>query len=193
MAICDLKERTFNLLKPYVAPPSTWDKIYSWTLTRARVILIIAQVIVVATFLVKVVIDMQAKDLNEEIDRQEAALREFSMALEPELRQIQLKSKAYEKIWEGSSAYADVVNEIISYVPNLGQELNLRISGDSVTVRGSGSFADLSQIEAKMKQSKTFSSAKLANLEASSEVGAETGKYIINAIIANVENRSILE
>jgi hypothetical protein len=183
--------RIFNLLKPYKAPPTSWDKIYDWLLGRARIVMIVAEIVVALSFAGKVIVDVQAKNLDDQIEVKDFELSQFANTIEPKLRTLQQKALTYTKVWEGSSRYAEILKEINGYIPNAGADLNIRINGNQVTIRGDDSLGTLSLIESAIRNSSTFSSVSVSSLSSDSgEVIQETGVLVLNATIADIDTRT---
>lgn len=183
--------RIFNLLKPYTPPPTGWDKIYDWLLGRARIIMVIAEIIVAITFMAKVVVDTQAKGFDDEIKFQDFELQRFAVSVEPVINKLQNKAQMYQQLWDGSSSYADVLAEIHSYIPNPGSELLITINREEVSIAGEESFDALAQIEEAMKQSDTFSEVSVSQLNTdTSGPSGISGDYLLTATIAKVKNRT---
>jgi putative cofactor-binding repeat protein len=179
------QKRIFNLLKPFKPPATTWDKIYDWLINRARVIMVFAEIAVALSFVGKVVVDVQAKNLDDALTGAQRTLGQFSTTVEPEIRLLQGKADAYRKIWDGSSGYSEVLQEIHSYIPNPSDDIVVRIDGNQITIRGGSTLDELVDIEAKMRASETFSSVTLPTLAAeSSDITAGEGKYAFSATIA---------
>jgi len=179
------KQRIFNLLKPYVPPSSSWDRVYDWLLNRARIIMVFAEIIVVAAFVGKVVVDVQAKNLTEQVESNQAELNRFAQTIEKDIRRVQQKADAYQKIWNGSSGYSDVLAEIHSFISNPSAEVIIRFDGPAVVIRGGTSFGELEIIEAQMRTSTTFTGVTLPTLSAeSSELSLGEGQYVFTATIA---------
>ncbi len=187
----DPKKRIFNLLKPYKPPPTSWDRIYDWLLGKARLVMVIAEIAVALAFIGKVVVDVQAKALDDQIKTKDFELQQFASAIEPNIRTIQQKSQTYSKTWDSASAYSDVLKEIDSYIPNTGSDLNIHFSGSTVTIRGDDTLGTLSLIEKSMRASKTFSAVSVPSLSSdNSAVQKDSGVLVLNATIAKVANRT---
>lgn len=185
------KRRIFNLLKPYRPPPNTWDKIYDWLLNRARVIMVLAEIIVVVAFVTKVVVDVQAKSLDDQIESAQATLGLFSTTAEPTVRKIQQKSSDYAAIWDASSGYSRVITEINSYIQNPSADIVIRITDNKVSISGGSNISDLAQIEARMKSSPTFTNVTLPTLSTDSgEASFRQGQYVFNAEIVGDARRT---
>ncbi|MBE0573852.1 hypothetical protein IH575_03045, partial [Candidatus Dojkabacteria bacterium] len=110
------KKRIFNLLKPVQPPPSFWDKFYNWILTRARVVILITELLIVAAFVGKVIVDTQARTKDEEIQNLRAENSFYATEREPIFRDFQRRDVTYQRIWSNSSEYNEVLNEIYSYI-----------------------------------------------------------------------------
>lgn len=185
--------KAFNLLKPEKAPPSAWDKVYHWLLTRARVVIVISEIIVAIAFVAKVGVDLQAKDLDEMLLKESASLSQLATSVEPALRKVQLASRTYEKVWEKSSKYSGILSEIHSYIVNPAANIVITVTNDRVSIRGDDSLQTLQYIESKMKSSSTFTQVSLElNTEGETSSGSQ-GEYLIKANIVEVEGRYKLE
>lgn len=188
-----IKHRVFNLLSPYQSPPTTWDKIYDWLLGRARIVMLIAEFAVVISFVLKVAVDTEAKNLNEEIETNNFELQQYAATIEPQIRLIQLRAQGYKNLWENSSAYSAILNEIYSYFPNLSANIVVRITGSEVTITGDGNLIDFSRVETQMKNSDTFSEVVVQNINSEGgEVVSGQGSYALVAKIKEIQNRSKL-
>ena len=186
----DRKTRIFNLLKPYKPPLTSWDRIYEWLLGRARVVMVVAEIVVALAFFGKVIVDVQAKNLDDQIKTKDFELSQYAKAVEPQVRVLQQKASTYIKVWNNASSYSDVLKEIDSYIPNAGANLSINITEDQVTIRGDDTLGVLSTIESSMRASKTFSSVSVPSLSADSgEVRQQTGVLVLNATLAKVANR----
>lgn len=188
-----LHHKIFNLLKPELPPPTAWDKIYDWLATRARIVVVICEILVVICFIGKVVVDIQSKDINEALDAKSRDLASFFGTIEPKLRKIQQKSRNYERIWEGSNKYNEVLNEILSYIPNPGINITINMSGETVTIRGDDELSALQTIEAKMKVSPNFKEVQLELNTEGNQQGLPVGSYIISALVADLNSRESLK
>lgn len=186
------RNKIFNLLKPYVPPASGWDRIYEWLLGKARIVMLIVELIVVATFVTKVVIDTQAKGLEDEIKVKDFELQRLAVSVEPAIRKLQNKTEMYKILWDKSSSYASVLSEVHSYIPNPGAELLVAINRDELTISGVDNFSSLAEIERAMKASTTFSLVSLTQLNTESSASGTTGDYILTAIIAKPADREKL-
>lgn len=187
-----LHHKIFNLLKPEAPPPTAWDRIYDYLATRARIVVVVCELLVVVCFIGKVIVDIQSKDINEALDAKSRNLASFFGTIEPQLRKIQQKSRAYERLWEGSSKYNELLDEIFSFIPNPGVNVAVTLTGEAVTIRGDDELSALQAIEAKMKVSANFTNVKLELNTQGSQPSSPVGSYIITALVADLESRDDL-
>jgi len=182
-----MARRTFNLLKPLAPPKSVWDKVYDWILGKARVVILITEILIALAFFAKVVQDTDAKNKEDEIARLTAELRFYADTLEPKFRLIERKDQNYVNIWNLTPKYSEVLAEIYSYIPNAASEINVRIEGARVTIFGTEDLSTLQVLEAALKSSGTFSAAVIENLSLQQqEILEQKGDYILTAIIKDL-------
>lgn len=185
-------KRIFNLLKPYTAPPTVWDKAYDWLVTRARIILIVVEIIVAVSFVSKVVVDVQAKALDEKLVSSNFELGSYAATVEPHLRSVQQKVNSYTKIWQGSSSFAPILSEIDSYIPTNAADIQILINSKQVSVSGKEDLDTLSKIEQQMKISPTFTSTKISlDTTTDANTGEQNSQYVLTADLAEVSSRVI--
>jgi len=178
------KQRTFNLLKPVEPPPTIWDKIYSWILVNARIVILITELLIAFTFMGKVIEDTAAKNKDKEIQNDKAELAFYSTDKEPIFRNIQTKNQKYNIIWSNSTSYTNVLKEIYSYITNPGSEITIRITKSKVSIFGYEDLGSLKDLEAAMKSSPTFNSVFVDNLSLQKkEIDTSQGLYVLEAII----------
>ena len=156
--------------------------------------MVFAEIAVAAAFIGKVVVDVQAKNLDDAIKNKDFELQAFATSSEPTLRTLQQKALNYAKVWDASSSYADVLKEMDTYIPNTGSNLSIRINGDQVTVRGDDNLQVLSVIEQAMRASKTFKTVSVSSLSSDSgNVQDNTGVLVLNATLADVTARQSIK
>src|SRR5690606_9013517 len=122
------RNQIFNLLKPYAPPLSAWDKVYNWILGRARIVMIVAEIVVAIAFVGKVIVDVDAKNLQEQIDIKDFELRQYATTIEPVIRKVQAKSNLYAELWNTSTSFAPVLREAHRHIPLQTQELSITLS-----------------------------------------------------------------
>jgi len=180
------EQRIFNLLKPVTPPTTGWDKIYEWMIGKARIVVLITELIIATTFVFKVIEDTQAKNKEKQIEQLSGELTLYAQSLEPKFRAIQNKGSDYTSLWENSGEYSNVVNEVFSYIANPSTDLSVRVGKNTVSVLGFEDLATLQKLEESMKNSKTFSSVGIRDLTLEGEeVTANKGRYILEATMVN--------
>jgi hypothetical protein len=185
---------SFNLLKPIHPPKTLWDKVYDWVLNRARIVFLITEILIAIAFFGKVIQDTDAKNKEREIERLNGELAFYQTSLEPEFRLLHLKDQNYIAIWNASSDYSSVLNEIYSFFPSGVNNISIKIEGNKVSLVGNEDLSILLQIEAKFKASQTFveNSAQINTLVIEKEEILEgTGQYVLSAILKDVKRLEI--
>ncbi len=187
--------RTFNLIKPVEPPKSYWDKVYEWVVSRAKVIFIVCEVLIVTAFALKVVVDNSAnsrKEVFQELKNQSAF---YEAQYEQEIRRTQSKSFEYLKLWNGSSQMAEILQEVYGYLPASSNEITVKIDKDRLQIYGTDDLEALRILEQSLKNSSTFTTAAVDTLSLEQQDSLEgRGRYVLTAIISeNNLTRSDLE
>jgi hypothetical protein len=177
-------DKSFNLLKPIEPPKTYWDKIYDWILTRARIVLLIVVVIIIGTFFAKVAVDNIGKNKIQQFTSANNKLLGLSTQYEADFRRTQFKNDEYLKLWNGSSAYAQILDEIYAYLPNPSNQFSVTIADNTILITGSDGSAELELLEDLVKSSETFNSESFRVTREQREVEQETGKFILEATIS---------
>jgi hypothetical protein len=175
----------FNLLKPIERPKTLWDKVYDWVVGKARVVVLVAELVIAIAFVSKVVVDTQAKNKTKAIERLGTEIQFYS-AKEAEFRKVQKKVNDYLKLWDKTSNAAAILTEVYSYIPNPGDEISIKVENDTVSIYGYDSLDSLGSLEAAMKGSDTFvvGSVRIDTLTLEEkEILQETGQYVLSATI----------
>lgn len=182
-----MKKRNFNLLKPVAPPKTVWDKVYDWLLGRARIVILITEILIGIAFFAKVIQDTDAKNKEDLIARLTQELNFYADRLEPEFRVIEAKDISYETLWNNSNKYSEVLTEIYSYIANASSEINIRVDGREVTIFGTEDLSILQTLEANLKSSQTFSSVIIKSLTLEQqEILEQKGDYVLTAIIRDI-------
>ena len=158
--------KVFNLLQPKSAPPTAWDNIYNWLVTRARLIMIVAEILVVVVFVSKVLVDIQAKNYDDTIKALDEQIQFEYKSVEPRVRTFQQKTASYASLWKQSSSYAEILAEIRSYLVDSQAEVVISVLDNFIEVKGVASNTDVQALEAAMKSSSTFTAVQLAEVTA---------------------------
>lgn len=187
------EKRIFNLLKPAEAPSTAWDKVYDWLLGKARIVVLITELIIAVTFVFKVIEDTAAKNKEKEIENLNGQLAIYAQNLEPEFRLIQTKSSNYLSLWANSSDYSPIIDEIFSYIVNPSAELSVRVSRNNISVYGFDDLATLQKLEESLKGSDSFQSVDVRDLSLEAEeIAANKGRYILEATVVDYKRDPIL-
>ena len=179
----------FNLLKPQRTPATMWEKIYSWVLGTARIIVIIVEVIVVLSFGARVGVDTISSRLDKEVTKQQNTLGAFSES-ETRYRNIQSRTREYKNIWEHSSNYSTMLKELENYLGANFTNLTIGLSEDELTIRGEGDVTKISALEESMKSSPNLKNVEIYDLSAERE-GSRRSSFGVKAIIKDYNIRSL--
>jgi Tfp pilus assembly protein PilN len=161
----------FNLLQGSVRPADSWDKINDWVTNVGRVIVMIVEIVVIVSFVARVFIDTQTKNLieREEVNSQAlAALRQREILF----RDRQQRFDNYKTIWNASSSYAPLVADINSPLPRGVEDLTISLSGNLITLQGQARSEEVRNFENRLKASGLYSDVQVVELE---QVGGTQG------------------
>lgn len=186
------EKRIFNLLKPVEPPTTAWDKVYEWLLGKARIVVLITELIIAVTFVFKVIEDTAAKNKEKQIEQLSGELNIYTENLEPKFKAIQGKTSDYMFVWEHSSNYTPIINEVFSYIENPSVDLSVSVVKNIVSVYGFDELAILQKLENSMKNSPTFATVGIRDLSLDGdEVTANKGRYILEATLDKFSRDSI--
>lgn len=183
-------KKGFNLLKIQPEPPSVWTKFYDWIVGTARVVIIIVEIIVLVAFGVRVVVDMQAKNIDKQVAQHEAILGVMGGG-ETQFRRVQAKTNAYKQIWNNSPDYLDIITRINAVLPvnNTISNLTITIDKQNVLITGTAPKSkeeDVKKLEDNLKNNLPFlSDTVLQKLEDSTD----QLKFTFSATLTNVSNK----
>lgn len=154
----------FNFLKSQVEPPSVWTRVYDWVVGTARIILIVFEVAVVIALCIRIVVDVQSKNLDDQISNVEKILdiRKFE---ESKYRLIQNKINAFTTAWTTSNTYSDAYDAINNFIPLSATEYRVVISDQTITIGGKATNEDIGAMEKSLKESLLLKDTKLTTLE----------------------------
>jgi len=174
----------FNLLKPLEEPKDYWDRIYEWLTTRAKIVVLFVEILMVVAFVLKITVDNIGKNGEQEYEKLNIEATLLSTQYENEFREIQRNEIEYKKLWRNGSGFADILEEVDSYIENVGTDFSIKVDTDRINIFGYQDLESLRQLENSLKTSPTFSGAFIDDLSLRGEDVAEnSGQYILTAII----------
>ncbi len=159
-----VRKKGFNLLKTQIEPQTMWTKLYLWTTTTARAIMVIVELVIVISFGVRVVVDLQFKNLNKDITAKEEVMEVLNES-ERRLVSIQNKSASYKAIWNETEYYSNIYKDIFTIIPPGVEELNIQISDNRLIIKGFAEIESIQDMETKCKSSTTFTKTELVDIE----------------------------
>jgi hypothetical protein len=174
--------RTFNLLIPLEPPKTYWDKIYDWLLSRAKVIIMVIEVLIVITFFSKVLVDNYGKNLKQQYNKIKTEI-DVESKNEIEFRAYQQKEIDYKNLWDYSNQYSVVIAEVYSYLsPNA--EVAVQIENNKITINGYLSLTESKDLEERIKQSETFQNVVADLSVESADIETNQGQFNITAEVS---------
>ena len=187
-----MKSRSFNLLKPLEPPKTVWDKIYDWLLGRARIVILITEILIAIAFFAKVIQDTDAKNKENTIAQLTSELSFYSGNLEPRYRTLITKNDTYQNLWNNSTSYSYLISQVYSYISNSASKINIRIDEKEITIFGTEDLKILQNLEAQLKSSPLFSSVVIKNLSLEQqEILEQRGDYVLSAVIKDLYRKSL--
>jgi hypothetical protein len=172
----------FNLLQPLRPPRTFWDKVYDWIVSRARIVLVVLEIILVVVFLSKVIVDNQGKNLEQQYDRLFTQMDELSVTYEDEFRDTQAKEIEYRKIWSNVTFYSEILRELDTYT-DLQAGISTSIGDGQIIISGSDFLSNINLLELSMKNSNTFNDVLLTLNQNEQNITEGTGQFTITAFL----------
>ncbi|MFQ5492958.1 MAG: hypothetical protein ACE5DX_02240 [Candidatus Dojkabacteria bacterium] len=187
-----MAKKGFNLLRPQIEPPTVWTKVYDYIVGSARVIVILVELVVVLAFVVRLVVDVQSKNLDEEIVVKEAIVKSFAQA-EARYVRIQNKTGAFNAIWTNSPIYIQLYSEINGYIPNSAREMTIQIDNDKIFITGIAITSEIGEMENAFKNSDTFYKQELDQLETEGVSDDTLGNFTLRAQLNELPMRELID
>lgn len=178
----------FNLLKQQPSPPTTWEKIYLWVLGTARVVIIIVEIIVIAAFVIRIVVDTQGSRIEKEIENREMAISGFEES-EVRYRTIQTRTRNYQNLWENSSNISPIMEELNQLFSGDFADLRVSVERDLLTVRGEATIEKISALEKAVKESDSFRNVETFEVTSEDAQNSSRGNFGLRAVIKEVGSR----
>ncbi|MFW5702769.1 MAG: PilN domain-containing protein [Candidatus Dojkabacteria bacterium] len=154
----------FNLLQGSIRPEDTWDRVNAWVNTAGRFIIIIVEMIVIGSFVARVVIDTQTKNLLEQEETNTQALAALRTQ-ELDFRDQQERFETFRVFWDQGSTLAEVAAEVDSLRPRNIEELSISIRGELIDVGGEAATREIGDFENELKNSEFFSDVQVSEIE----------------------------
>jgi len=192
------KSKNFNLLSSININLSKFDRIYLWLNTRVKLLFIIIYIFTILVFGLKVVEDINAKNLDKIIDQNNSKLAFFAKDAEPLVRKIHKKEFNYIEIWKNSKYIHKVLQEIYGFVDiETGNKLNIQIIGNNTFISIYEQLDKLSVLERSLKQNSEMiykNTVKVSELIASlGDIGIDAARIAVIGTLSNKSNRNFNE
>lgn len=156
MAAQKSKLAGINLYQEQFVPEGRWDKIYKWVVTTAKYLVLVAEILLVVAFGIRLVVDSRNNDLRDEIVDQMSLLQ--GQALEEQaVRKFALYLNGVNGIYMDNPAFNTLYEDILSQVPQGVDLSSLNISLYKIKLVGSGyDYETLSKLEENFKNNPRY-------------------------------------
>jgi Tfp pilus assembly protein PilN len=181
----------FNFLKPQVEPPSVWTKVYDWIVGTARVILILVEICVIVALGIRVVLDIQGKQLDSQINNLDGLMLARQNE-ETKYRDLQDRIASYETIWQISRSATPILDEINKNLPPSARNITITLEGYDIRINGEALNDEIDIMEMILKESPLFSQTKLSRLSTIQEGGKNLVKFDFQSKVKQYTTRQVL-
>jgi hypothetical protein len=165
---------------------------YLWIVNTARIVLILTEATVILALVIRVVVDVQSKDLDTRIKTFDNMLK----LREPEEKKyllLQNKITTYQTAYDSLPVFSNVIKTINENIPMEIVNVNITIGKDSISVTGESQNTYIQQFEEFLKNSPMFSDSQLTtfNVEGTKEE-VKISKFTFTSKIKNLELRKLI-
>lgn len=161
-------KQLINLLPQEEFASSTLGRVLTWLLSTFRMIVIITEIVVMAAFGSRFVLDATITDLNDEIKIKTQTVQ-GSATFEKKFRDTQGKIRIVTDLTSDEESTANIISDISAYAPADTTLLSFTVLGNEASLRATTpSELSVSQFMANLKGAGSFDKielTQLANLE----------------------------
>lgn len=183
-------KKGFNFLKPQVEAPSQWSTLYDWITGTAKAVLIVFEVAVILALVIRIIVDVQAKSLDQQIETLENIMTQRTFE-EEKYRNIQIKTLGFSTIWTKGLIYSEVFNQINSFMPKSSVKFDIGINKDTISINGKATSAEIDVMEKGLKESPLFKDTKLTVFEKSSTEVSQLSEFTFTTKITNPRYKAL--
>ncbi len=154
--------KSINFLEPINTPSDVWAGTVNWLSNVGKTLLIIVEIVVIAAFFSRFILDRKNNDLADEVNSLVTVLDNSAW------RQNSIKYDNLQKLLtdialveRGQKLNSTVVSEITSSIPSSLNVKNLSFNGDRVSISiETTNFAALKEYEDSLKNNTYYSDVK---------------------------------
>ena len=178
----------FNLLKPQVEAPSIWTTLYNWVVGTARIVLIITETAVIAALFIRIVIDVQGKDLDEKISNYENIIQIRS---EEETKYLKLQSRTadYRDSFNKNYKFSNQMNEFIKNIPLEFNDVVINFIDNKIVLTGKALNVDIKEMENYLKTSDLYTNSQLISFD----IGDGLSDFDFQTQFKELPNRQLIK
>jgi len=154
-----------NLLPQEDFERTTLGRIMKWALTSFRFIVIVVELVVVASFLLRFWLDIQISDLEDEI-QQKSALISSKSSFEKEFRKIQNKLLIFNTVTAETNLSLPLVQAVTAGLPSDTQLVEFTRTGQALQLTGATlSESSIARYITNLKENSRFAAVDLVKIE----------------------------
>lgn len=185
-----MAKKGFNLLKEQVEPPSVWTKIYDWMVGTARIIVVVVLLVVVIAFAIRIVVDVQGKQLDEKITARESIMRQYQ-ATELRYRSIQAKTWSFRTSWEKTPAFLQLISELDKFLPQNVTKMNIQLDSTQISISGTAPSSEVGALEEDLKNADFLQNTEVSRVESTNSGDTNLVNFSIRTQIKTLNYRSL--
>lgn len=196
MYLNKFNSKYFNLIKKEKIYKNYTDYIYEWVSIRARLVVILLEIITVILFLFKAIEDTNAKNLNTKINNNQSMLSFYSENIEFKIREIQTKAQNYVELWNNSVETSKILEEIYNLSSNnLKDNIKIQIVDSNVYISSSENVNLLKILENSLKKDSIYLSKSTVRVNEliSQNTSNEAEDVAQISIFAKISERAMRE
>lgn len=180
--------KTINLLEPLGQPSDAWTAIYNWVLKVGRYILVTVEIVVLAVFFARFVLDRRNNDLTEDINDNVSILSDVTLREEEiKYRNLQVLFGDIDKLRGSQKISSSDVATVVSGIPGGIRLNNFTYNNGRVTLTlKTSNFNTVKDYEFSLRQNPRYSNVNFT-VSKSGTSGSEV-EVAVSFIISELES-----
>lgn len=154
--------KALNLLEPTVGPSSTWDRIYEWVFSAGRYIIVSVEIVVLAAFVSRFMLDRSNNNLKEGIDAKIGMIQAQS-EMENEIRRVQSILGNISVMVDNQTAMSSNIEDVLERIPDDVTLGSFSINPDTINLICSApDYAVVEELEQNFRQDSKYKDVKVS-------------------------------
>jgi len=166
------RKKTINLIDPAYSPHDTFAKIYDWMINVGKYLLVFVELVVLAVFFSRFILDRRNNNLTEEIDDQIELLQTEPWRTNNILyANYQKLLTDVEMIKGAQKINSSVVSEVVSGIPSTLVLRSFSLNDDQVSLSLlAGSLGDVKTYESSLKENSHYTDVSFSISKEDNEI-----------------------